>query len=200
MIKISKMSGKLKGFKSINTNPLTNNFCNKMQTTNNICKKCYSRRMLKEFRCNCVPPFQNNSEIFSSSILSEKELPSIKDKYFRLHSHGELINDIHLINFVNIAKKNPNTMFALWTKRKDLINKFKGEFPENLILIYSSLKMNKIEKLPNHFHKVFTVFDKENADSSHINCKQKCSECYICYTKNDITYVNEHLKYRGRSI
>jgi hypothetical protein len=156
--------------------------------------------MLKEFRCNCVPPFQNNSEIFSSSILSEKELPSIKDKYFRLHSHGELINDIHLINFVNIAKKNPNTMFALWTKRKDLINKFKGEFPENLILIYSSLKMNKIEKLPNHFHKVFTVFDKENADSSHINCKQKCSECYICYTKNDITYVNEHLKYRGRSI
>ena len=42
----------------------------------------------------------------------------------RFHSHGELINETHLINLVNIALHNPHCNFALWTKRFDIISKY----------------------------------------------------------------------------
>ena len=45
MLKISTMSGKLKGFKALNTNTLSNDFCVKMYNSGKndvICTFCYS--------------------------------------------------------------------------------------------------------------------------------------------------------------
>lgn len=201
-IHLSKMSGKLKGFLSINTNPINNEFCIKTSANENmICSKCYSLRMLSTYRANCVKNFEENSKLLSENIISEKDLPDYSNhKRVRINSHGELINDNHYINIVNLAKKNPTVTFSLYTKRKDLVWRLikKGYFAENIIYIYSSLKINPgLVGPPRGFEKTFSVFTKEYIDKNNIaiNCGGKsCANCLLCYGHNSTKFVNEIIK------
>jgi hypothetical protein len=122
-IKLSTMTGKLTGFKAINTNTVTNDFCQKMNKTESICGSCYSMAMLQGSRKNCQPAWQNNSEILSQALLTARQLPVINERYFRFHGHGELINATHYQNLCRIAEHNPATTFALWTKRRNLVTR-----------------------------------------------------------------------------
>ena len=200
-VHITNGSGKLDEIKSINTNTVTNDFCikmNKAKDTNIICTKCYSHAMLKTFRKNCQPAFQRNSDLLSSRVLQQEELPLILDAFFRFDSHGELINITNLINYVNIAKKNPHCSFGLWTKRKDIINRYfkDNDCPPNLILIYSNPKISNIlSKPPKHFHRTFNnVLEHEEVERQ--NCTgQQCKNCLLCYTPNNgVTTIVEKVK------
>ena len=56
-VHISKMTGKLDGFKAISTNTITNDYCNKQHVKGkkdgkNICGDCYSHAMLNTYRKN----------------------------------------------------------------------------------------------------------------------------------------------------
>jgi len=196
-IKISKMSGKLFGIPSINTNPLSNPFCIKMRKTDTICKKCYSIAMLNRFRTSCILPFQHNSEILAASIIKWNELPIFKEKIVRFNSHGELLNKINYLNYVRIAQRNPGTRFALWSKRKDIIKKEMIHI-DNLILVYSELKINKINlKIPRGFDKIFAVYDEKFAKENNIkiNCGgKKCMRCMLCYRNNGPKFIRELIK------
>ena len=111
-IKITLGSGKMEKLKSINTNTLTNEFCIKQsKNKNSICSSCYSMHNLKTFRKSCVSSRQHNSNLLSKEIIHNQLLPTILDIYFRFSSDGELINDIHLINLLNICEKN-NQVYA----------------------------------------------------------------------------------------
>ena len=192
------MSGKLKGIPAINTNPLTNTFCQKMsKNDNNICKYCYSQKMLKTFRQSCVDCFTKNGKELSEIVIPEYFLPVFNSKYVRFSAHGELINNIHLTNYINIAKKNPSTTFALWTKRKTMVQKRISEIPDNIILVYSSPEINNIIKVPKGFHKVFNVVSKDfDIDKNLINCGAKsCLNCQLCYHKNNnVNVIIERVK------
>ena len=189
-IKISTLTGKLKGFEAINTNTLTNDFCSKMRKSDAICRECYSASMLEGLRKNCAPAWQRNSDIFSSKILLSEDLPVINAHSFRFHAHGELINLTHLINYMNIAIKNPFTTFALWTKRKNLVNEYirtGGVIPDNFILIYSNPKTDKVlSKIPVHFDKVFNASDSGEVKEGQTECTGKsCMSCMACYRKGN---------------
>ena len=191
-INISQGSGKLQNIRSINTNTLTNEFCIKQnKNKNSICNSCYSVNMLKTMRKNCVPSWEHNSNLLSQVIIQNELLPTILDAFFRFSSHGELINNIHLINLINITNKNPHCTFTLWTKRKDIINKvFKTiNKPKNLILIsiiFQNLKTKLT--LPKYFDKTFNNVTKEY-NGKKINCFSKCKECLICYKHNNINQI-----------
>ena len=199
-IKISKMTGKLTGFESINTNTLTNSFCSKMRKSDSICKRCYSAAMLEGVRKNCAAPWQANSDTLSEKLLLSDDLPVINAHSFRFHAHGELINLVHFENFVNIARKNPHTNFALWTKRKNIIGEFVnsgGLIPHNLILIYSNPKTNKpLNKIPLYFDKVFNATESGAVDSHQTECTGKsCMNCLACYRKgNNQNIIVEKVK------
>lgn len=201
IVKVSKMSGKLNGIPAINTNTVTNDYCIKMKESDSICRQCYSHRMLNTYRKNCQPAFQHNSDVLSKAILLEDFLPVINSAFFRFNGHGELINMVHLINIVNICKKNPHTNFALWTKRKNLVNKlFKYSddyhLPKNLILIYSNPKIDCVmTEPPVHFHKVFNNVSKPVYKSIENCTGQKCIECLACYKKDSgINVIVEKVK------
>ena len=198
-VHISTMSGKLQGLKAISTNTLTNDYCNKQfhSDVDTICKNCYSHIMLNSYRKNMQACLERNSKLLSGSVLHQQQLPTIMELYFRFSAHGELINMNHLINLVNICKKNPLTTFVLWTKRNDLIQKYlkDNEKPKNLILIYSNPKKGKImSKPPRHFDKTFNnVLEDEFVEQQ--NCSgQKCKDCLLCYKFNDITTIVEKVK------
>ena len=200
-VHVSKMTGKLDGFKAINTNTVTNDFCIKMHKAKNskiICTKCYSHAMLEGVRKNCQPSFQRNSDLLSTRVLEQEELPLLLDAYLRFDAHGELINVTNLINYVNIAKKNPHCSFGLWTKRKDLVNKYfnANDCPPNLILIYSNPYISQIlSRPPKHFHRTFNnVLEHEEVERQ--NCTgQQCKNCLLCYTPNNgVTTIVEKVK------
>jgi hypothetical protein len=185
MVKISKMSGKLKGLEGINTNPLTNEFCSKMSKTESICSFCYSRKMVSTYRKSAAAAWSHNGRELSEGIV---EIPKIKADMIRFHAHGELINKQHYDNYVKIAAAYPGKTFALWTKRKDLIS----DKPENMILVYSNPCIDKpMSAPPKGFDKVFNVLTKDNGN---IQCAgKKCIDCKLCY-KSSLSVINELLR------
>ena len=216
MLHVSKPDGKLKGIRAIGTNTLNNTFCLKMHNMQDdkvICTKCYSLGMLQGFRKNVAKALQRNSEVMAKTLLQYKDVPVIKDDIFRFQHHGELINMKHFKNFVNIARKNPDCTFSLWTKRKDIVANYVFEWnywldkmvddketyknyirtyawqeqvgiPSNLILVYSNPRIDKvITKPPKNFHKVFNNVSPDNHTRKQNCTGQKCRDCWLCYSK-----------------
>jgi len=179
-IKITSGNGKMQFINSINTNTTTNDYC---MTKCSFKGKCYSRKQINRWKSNGIG-WQKNSDKLSKSIIDYDLLPKFYNTNFvRFHSHGELINNIHLINFMNICNKNKDITFTLWTKRNDLIKShFKtNKKPSNLILIFSNSKLDKpMDKIPLHFDKTFNVINKDS--NIKANCSGKCKDCMICYT------------------
>lgn len=194
-VHISKMTGKLVGLYAINTNTLSNAFCKTMhETKGTICSECYSLAMLKTYRAKCVPAFERNSEALSERVLTVRELPVINAKYFRFHGHGELINQTHLHNLCAIAAYNPDTTFALWTKRKDMVRAYPGWIPPNMILIYSAPVIDRVlSRPPRGFHKVFNTISTGSVEPA--NCTgQTCMSCLKCYHHDGDSVIVEHVK------
>ena len=185
-LKVSRMSGKLKGLQGINTNPLTNPFCNSMQKTkgDNICKHCYSRKMVTTFRENALPSWERNGNLLSKGIVGVNfPYPKLKGPLVRFNAHGELINGIHFINLCRIAYVYPDIQFALWTKRKDLVMRYLGVIPPNMEMIYSEPIIDDLStEIPKGFDKIFIVTSKKEHLSNGFPCHgKKCLECRECY-------------------
>jgi len=176
---ISKGAFKLEGINSLNTNTLTNDYCIKQNKKgiNIICNWCYSFTLLKGFRSNMVKLLEKNSLLLSLFIIPDNFVLTVYVTIFRFHSHGELHNETHLINLINICNKNKHCTFTLWTKRNDLIKKYfdKNNYltsPSNLILIYSNPKINHImKKTPKYFDKTFNNINNVIDLESFINTK-----------------------------
>lgn len=196
---MSRMTGKLDGLAAINTNTLSNEFCQKQHAAGKtICGQCYSFRMLQQHRQNCVDPWERNSRKLSRPI-PELEFAALVDqfknlRFVRFHGHGELINFTHLHNFAAIARAVPGTMFALWTKRADLVRKL-GERsrPDNLILIYSNPRIDRVRAIPPPgFQK---VFNNTSRSDPRDNCTgRKCLDCLNCYQGSGPTSIVEMVK------
>jgi len=192
------MTGKLVFIPAINTNTLTNEYCQKMHSSCStcICWDCYSFAMLEGSRKNCAPAWEKNSVLLKSNIL--KELPQFNSLYVRFHGHGELINETHFINFLLIAQYNPKTTCSLFTKRHKLVKKVleTREKPQNLILVYSNpIKDRVTDKKPQYFDKVFNTVTQENAQD---NCTgRKCIECLACYQFDGDSVLVERVKKRA---
>ncbi|HRZ18680.1 MAG TPA: hypothetical protein P5136_01370 [Methanofastidiosum sp.] len=191
--------GKMKGLWSINTSTMSNPFCQKMQKTNAICSKCYAQRIEHTYgRKQPIGIWKENGKILSSRILKDKEIRIFKkDVPIRFHSFGELLNLTHLLNFFKIATMNPDRIFALWSKRSDLVRKVYKDKPANLILIYSTPQINKLKpKKLQGFDKVFSVYTEEFAKEHKIkiNCHASCINCMTCYSHSQTVYVNELVK------
>jgi hypothetical protein len=197
-VHISQMSGKLEGFHSISTNTVTNPFCQKMNKSKDsvICSHCYSMSMLTTYRKTTATALQRNSDLLSCAVLMIPELPTISDPYFRFNSHGELLNETNLRNYIKIAEHNPNTNFALWTKRKDIVNSYakKWGWPDNFILVYSNPTIDKVmDTPPRFFDRVFN--NVTDAYKGEANCTgQKCKDCLLCYKHDTTKVIVEHVK------
>ena len=200
-VHISIMTGKLDGLRAISTNTRTNDYCIKQNASGdptNICTKCYSHTMLSSYRKNMQPALERNSQALSTRVLPTVELPKIADSVFRFDAHGELINETHLRNLVAICEYNPGTVFALWTKRNDIVSKYfrANAKPANMVLIYSNPKISHImAKPPKFFDRTFNnVLEHEFVERQ--NCTgQQCKNCLLCYTPgNGVTTIVEKVK------
>lgn len=194
-------TGKMQGMNSLSSSCVTNPLCKKRRgIEGSVCQKCFSFRQHGRLNTDFTTAFVNNGRILSERILGFNEIPHIFTNTFRFESFGDIINETHLINFVNIADKNPKTMFALWTKNFDIVKRVFDsgvEKPENLIIVASSLMVNKKIMLPEYCDKVFTVYTKDyvRRRGTKINCgENKCAICGYCYSHDTGKIINELIK------
>lgn len=202
-----KHNGKMTGFMSISTSPTMNTFCQfRSQCEGSICQKCYAVRMMDQYKL-LDRALIKNYEVLTSQIIPVEKMPLLNCLMFRFESFGDIQNEIQIINYFNLCKRNPRVQFTIWTKNMGVYkrlfengyNGVKYSKPKNLILIVSSPMINtalKIEDFP-FADKVFTVYDKEyiKANDIKINCGAKsCMTCQRCYSKNKVVYINEKMK------
>lgn len=196
-------TGKMNGLHSLSTSVNSNPYCIKRQANgNSICAHCFAAAMMKQYKA-LNEATTRNAEILTASILSFDVLPLIPVRYFRFESFGDLINVNQVINYFNIAKKNPDTLCALWTKNPHIIAKaieMGHAKPANLQIVLSSPLVNKPIKATKYsfIDKIFTVYDKQAAKAVNINCgARSCLACGRCYRPNPdgakIQYINEIL-------
>lgn len=197
-------TGKMSGLHSLSTSVLINPYCLKRRSNGcSICSHCFAATMMKRYQGlnECL---KQNTEILTASILPFEVLPLIPSRYFRFEAFGDIINANQVINYFNIARKNPDTLCALWTKNPQIIARVVSmgyNKPENLQIVLSSPLVNKPLKSTKYefVDKIFTVYDKQGAKGVNINCgARSCLACGRCYRPNPdgakIQYINELLK------
>lgn len=198
---------KMSGFISINTSVLDNPYCQKnCKRPGFICRNCYGRTMEITYS-NLRRNIKGNLEILKEPLSHEylQDIVSrLKEKnrhMIRFHSIGELYNDQHYLNFLAIARAMPENMFAIWSKRKDII----VGYPElnNLNRIYSNPVINKpLNRYPAGFTGVFNVvtYDYAMEHNIKVNCTGNCAACRACYTPGKKVIITELLKSDQREI
>lgn len=197
-------TGKMSGLHSLSTSVVMNPNCVKrMQNGDSICSKCFANSMLKQYS-SLGQVLAENTRILTGSVLPSEVLPLIPSRYFRFESFGDLANVNQVINYFNIARKNPDTLCALWTKNPHIIARAIAaghSKPANLQIVLSSPLINKPVKSTKYtfIDKIFTVYDKQAAEHVTINCgARSCLACGRCYRPNpdgaQLQYVNELLK------
>lgn len=191
-----KGSGKMEGKVSINDSPYDNPYCVEECPQRHI---CYAKRMTL-IRPSVRRAFKQNGDIMSMVILDEQTLPSFEPGLsVRIHSYGEFRNMSHLINIMNICRKNPKTRFVVWTHRKDLIHRYMKDtpLPDNARFIYSSDVNDVNADIPAGFHGVYIPVSDvvaEEEDISLICVGQKCKDCGRCYHTDNIGRIYAKLK------
>ena len=158
----TKHNGKMKGMQSLSTSSLCNKYCQAYSKDHKkVCYKCYAQTQMKCYT-NMQKCFENNTRILTESVINKDYLPYINAAIYRLEAFGDVQNEIQVINYFNICKKNKHVKFALWTKNPGIINrtiKNGNAKPKNLQIVLSSHYLNVQADINrwNFIDKVFTV-------------------------------------------
>ena len=84
-------SGKMEGMQSLSTSCLCNEYCkNRSSNSELVCSHCYAQRQMKRYK-NLNACLERNTEILTSRILKEAEIPMINASFFRFESFGATI-------------------------------------------------------------------------------------------------------------
>lgn len=200
---------KMAGMFSLSTSCLYNKFCEKYRKIKGaICEKCFSANQ-QSYMTSMVKPLLYNALLLQNVVIPDELLPLINALYFRFESFGDLGNETQYINYMNIAKKNKDVHFALWTKNPFIIARALDTGyvkPSNCTHVLSSLYIDqtytweflKAKHWDLFIDKVFTVYASEEtakANNATINCgKRHCLSCTRCYHFDTERNVNELVK------
>ena len=195
------MSGKMLGMPGISGYAGMNPGCIRRASLGyGICWQCFA---LKTPWKPSIKAWMRNDAILSTVRLNHGDLLLDPDliPYMRYSSHGDVINALHMCNYLTAAADNAGTKFALWTKNADIVRAgfrmYGGPKPSNLTLIYSPLLMDcKPSKKALEaakaagFDAVFSVSKRRAGQDAAVNggahfcqcgpasCRGKCLFCY----------------------
>lgn len=158
------MSGKMTEIPSISTSVLLNTICQeRRKIKGSVCEHCFAAATA-EFRKELRQNLETNYHLLTEQVLPMEALPVFKDtvKIARIESFGDIQNENQVLNYINIIRKNPNVTFGWWSKNIKIIENvmtITGK-PKNMVLIQSSMFVNKEEKRKSKFvDKIFTVYN-----------------------------------------
>lgn len=195
-------TGKMRNVLSLSTSCTVNPFClARMKDARTVCAHCYADAMQARYG-NLRAALVKNSETLFNVLLPVTVFPFLHGlDIFRLESFGDIGSVIHARNYIRFCKRNPNTVFALWTKNPNLLEtayRLEGGKPENLVVNLSSEFTNHPREIKFFdVDRIFSVYDKAHVSTLNIviNCGAKaCDTCRHCYQRGGVKIVNELLK------
>lgn len=207
-------SGKIEGMYSCDSSCNACSFCQKIREEGKdnpflICNYCYDDAQEKRW-VNVKNRHALNLLIMSSVRFEREELATLTiEDLLRINSSGDIENDIHAENMLNIAYSHPDVRGALFAKNVSPVIRATDKLgkPSNLRYVQSSILIGKPARRAKYFDIVFTVYATEgelqNAlDGGACECNgKKCKDCgYMCYVENGWTEgsnVAEYLRLRG---
>ena len=198
-------TAKMANMCSLSTACTANKYC-KARTANPkmICSKCYANSQAKRYK-GLREKLEKNTEVLTTVIIPKNDLPYLfsPSGLFRFEAFGDLINEIQVVNYFNMASANKQLKFALWTKNPWIIRKaieaYNLKKPSNLVIIGSSYFLNESMTYQAYpfIDKVFTVYDKKTATEKNVNINcggRSCATCRRCYSKQTGREVSELVK------
>jgi hypothetical protein len=197
------MSGKMSGIMCASTSNLCNPFCAARKgNPNMICAACFADSTCKQYEA-LRENMARNTEIITTRLFKDWELPELPGPLFRFESFGDLRNVTQARNYIRMARVNPDVSCALWTKNPGFLQQavaLEGGRPDNLVTIHSSAYIDTpapVDRFPGLFDKTFTVYRPETvaARGIDINCGARdCMTCRRCYSRDTESDVRELLK------
>ena len=157
-----------------------------------VCGHCYDYKQ-EQYRFEALDRHSLNMLIMENFEFSVAELAIIPAGFrVRVNSSGDASNDIYAANMIKFAIAHPASRVAIWTKNTaayiracDVYGK-----PANVVMIQSSLFIDKPVKLARYFDYTFTVyFDGEKIAAAlaggACECNgKKCKDCgFKCYDR-----------------
>ena len=172
---ISKGNKKMGSIKSVSLPPI--------KTCADGCTcayKCYAAKLCRIYK-NVKTSYENNLEYYlHSSIKYFNDIRAVarKEKYFRWHVSGDIVNELYLYNMVGIANDLQHTQFLVFTKKYDLVNRFLNyeSIPNNLHVIFSEWDGMEL-KNPHNLPIAHVIFKGEKPHHDWDICGGNCLEC-----------------------
>lgn len=142
-------AGKMAGIPSISTSPSENPYCAaRAKNPELICHECYAAA-LEAMRKGLAEKLRRATALLTAYAYPVDLLPVFPAGPARIESFGDVARINQAVNYARIARRNPWTTFAAWTKNPwiwDRAFTYDGGKPANLIMIVSSPR--KGERLP----------------------------------------------------
>lgn len=174
-----------------------------------ICNYCYDDAQEKRW-VNVKNRHGLNLLIMSRVRFEKEELStlSIRD-LLRFNSSGDIENDIHAENYINIAYTHPDVDCGLFAKNVAPVIRATDKLgkPANMKYVQSSILIGKPARRAKYFDIVFTVYatkeelEKALAEGAGECNGKKCKDCgFKCYRKNgwkEGSNVAEYLRLRS---
>lgn len=207
-------SGKIEGMYSCDSSCNGCSFCQKIRENAKnkpdvICNYCYDDA--QEKRWVAVKNRHGLNLLIMSSVPFERdELATLTiEDLCRMNSSGDIENDIHAENYINIGYSHPTVDFGLFAKNVAPVIRATDKLgkPANMRYIQSSLVIGRPAKRAKYFDVVFTVYATEEDLQKALRdgaCEcngKKCIDCgYMCYRRNGWetgSNVAEYLRLRS---
>ena len=196
IVKISTSNSKMPG-SSFATDSFSCNVGDRLaKVSGSVCNSCYARRIQK-FRPNVDKAWRKNLELYRSSerelwVEAASLLISKRSKgYHRWFDSGDLDSMEMLQDIVEVALRTPDVKHWLPTREINLIERYEGVFPVNLVVRVSSPMVNM---KPLSFKNTSTVHvsggDYEGHQCPAPDQGNSCGDCRACWdsTIDNISY------------
>lgn len=119
-------------------------------------------------------------------------------RYFRWHTVGDIVDDEYFQGIIDTARKCPDVKFLCFTKKFDIVNRYEGDIPENLKIVFSAWSKGFKVDNPKNFPIAYVFFKKPeknpNIPEMAIPCGGHCPDCLACWSlrKGQSVFFNEH--------
>ena len=202
-IKMCISSGNRKIGKTLNVSLPPIMTCANCKECKHLCydvKAClqYPNTVIDARMRNLVILLKDRNEYFKR--IQDKLNGRRKNKFFRWHVAGDIIDIDYFDRMVEIAKKNPDFVFWTYTKNYKVVNEWisehgnkKSALPKNLSVMFSEWR--GVEMVNPYKLGEFRVVFKDEKKPKGFYCPGNCDDCIKhnsgCII-NQTTYCNEH--------
>lgn len=151
----------------------------------------YAKSVINARARNYVLLLRNRDEYFAQidkACTSRK-----KNKMFRWHVSGDIIDIDYFFRMVEIARKHPDFVFWTYTKMYHIVNEYcdkygKDSIPNNFSVMFSEWKGMPLVN-PYHFGEFRALYESENIPENTYYCPGNCD---VCKALNRGCIVNEN--------